>query len=54
MEQAPGRVERRPDGWFDTTKERYVPLLAIRRQGGFGAQWRETQRRVEDLERRGA
>lgn len=54
MEQAPGRVERRPDGWYDTSKERYVPLLAMRRRGAFGDQWRSTLRRLEDLERRGA
>lgn len=56
----PGRVERRADGWYDTEREVFLPLLnEIYRAGGPGitgfiSAFRQMQRRMEDLERRGA
>ena len=51
----PGRVERRPDGWYDTDAERFVPLLLdLYRAGGFADWIRELRRHIDDLQRRGA
>lgn len=56
----PHRVERRQDGWFDTEREVFLPMLSdIYRAGapgiaGFIAASRQMQRRIDELERRGA
>lgn len=50
-----GRVEQRPDGWYETDAEVVHPLLMdVFRAGGFIDAVRQLQRRVADLERRGA
>lgn len=49
------RVERRPDGWYDTSAERFIPLLQhLYRRGGFHDNYQELLRIVDDLLRRGA
>ena len=54
------RVERRPDGWYDIEEDLFVPMLwDIYGAGGFGAralpsEFRQLQRRIADVERRGA
>ena len=54
------RVERRPDGWYDIEEDLFVPMLwDIYGAGGFGAralpsEFRQLQRRIADIERRGA
>lgn len=50
----PQRAERRPDGWYDTERERFVPLLRdVYWAGGFMDRIRTMMKRLEDLERRG-
>ena len=52
-EIASGRVERRADGWYEVKEERFTPMLHDIYWRGFLSDWRRTQRRIEDLERRG-
>ncbi len=50
----PGRVERQPTGWYETSKERFVTLLQDVYRPGFVADFRSMTKRLDDLERRGA
>ncbi len=54
IEQARGRTERRADGWYETRRERFVPLLGDVYDSPFAASYRALQREVEQLRRRGA
>lgn len=54
------RVVRRPDGWYETSGDLFVPMLwDVYGAGGVGGAAlpsvvRSMQRRIADLERRGA
>lgn len=57
MERSDRRVERQANGWYETSKERFVPMLQdiyfAGRRGPVDT-LRELKRDVEDLKRRGA
>lgn len=51
----PGYVERQPSGWYETGKQRKVPMLSdIFWAGGFASEYRAMKKDIEDLLRRGA
>lgn len=54
IEPASVRVERRADGWYETGRERFVPLLRDVYDSPFATSYRALQREVEQLRRRGA
>ena len=54
IEQAHGRADRRPDGWYETTRERFVPRLRDVYDSPFAVSYRGLLREVEQLRRRGA
>ncbi|MGE0133771.1 MAG: hypothetical protein AB7L91_06240 [Dehalococcoidia bacterium] len=54
IEQARERVQPRADGWYETTRERVVPLWTDVYDSPFAASYRELLREVDQLRRRGA
>ncbi|MGE0227749.1 MAG: hypothetical protein AB7I38_10920 [Dehalococcoidia bacterium] len=54
IERSRERVERRADGWYQTTRERYVPLLGDVYDAPFADSYRSLVRDVDQLKRRGA
>lgn len=46
------RVEQQPTGWYETRKERFVPMLQDVYRPGFFGEWRSVIKRMDDLERR--
>lgn len=54
IQPARGRVERRADGWYETRRERIVPLLNDVYDSPFAAAIRGLLREVDQLRRRGA